>query len=605
VGRAHTAFAAWAWGDPGLGDVRIVLPPRFIADVETVPGDAEAQLASSSVDGRTVYSVKHLANPTGWYSLVEASNRDALTDVSIEAGGEPVVIHAWPEDPEWLERVSTVLEDSLPDLEAAIGLPWPVTDDLEVTEVTSSELEGYAGFFDSSYDQITISEDLEDLVIVHEASHAWFDGGLFQERWIGEGLADEYAARILAADDPGVARENPAPVSATDAAAFALNTWAPPDRVDEDSAAYERFGYDASWTVMRAIVDEVTEAKMRDVFKAAASRTLTYAGAGPAEASGFVPDWRRFLDLVTDVGGSTNAEALLTTWVLTPKEVTELAVRDTARTRYFALVAAGGDWLPGILIRKPMSNWRFADASDGITDAQTVIAARDALTTATGELGLAFPSGLESAYESADEAEDLTALTARIEGWTAAAAAIRSARDALARERSPLMALGLYDTDPSAGHDAAVAAFAAGDQAAVHAGSEATIAAMAGAEEIGRARATTAGVIAAIVVGLLFLLLIVAILRRRRRPRVHVAAPGAGVVASAAVPPPSVGDVFQATAGPPLPTPARPFDGDPLPPAGALTGFAANDPYATLAATPDLAGGSEAGGPGARGAEPD
>ena len=117
---------------------------------------------------------------------------------------------------------------------------------------------------------------------------------------------------------------------------------------------------------MRAIVDDVTEAKMRDVFKAAASRTLTYAGAGPAEDSGFVPDWRRFLDLVTDVGGSTKAEGLLETWVLTAQGGDRARrSRDAARTRYFALVTAGGDWLPGIVIRKPMSNWRFGDATDG------------------------------------------------------------------------------------------------------------------------------------------------------------------------------------------------------------------------------------------------
>ena len=79
---------------------------------------------------------------------------------------------------------------------------------------------------------------------------------------------------------------------------------------------------------MRAIVDDVTEARMRDVFRAAAAQTLTYVGAGPAEPSGFVPDWRRFLDLVTDVGGSTKAEGLLETWVLTPKQDAELPARD-------------------------------------------------------------------------------------------------------------------------------------------------------------------------------------------------------------------------------------------------------------------------------------
>ncbi len=457
--------------------------------------------------------------------------------------------------------MTTVLEDGLPDLKAAIGLPWPVDKDLDIIEVSASEIEGYAGFFDSSHDSITISEDLDDLVIIHEASHAWFGGDLFQERWIGEGLADEYASRILAADHPDALVEDPGPVAATDAAAFDLNTWRPPNRIDSASAAYERYGYDASWTVMRAIVEDVTEARMRDVFKAAAARTLTYVGAGPAEPSGFVADWRRFLDLVTDVGGSTKAEHLLETWVLTPKEDAELTARDAARARYAALVTAGGDWLPGILIRKPMSNWQFADAESAIDEADAVIAARDALTTATTDLRLPFPAGLEAAYETADTPDDLTGLATRIVDWAAAASAIRTARDDLAKERPPLVALGLFDTRPSDGYDAALAAFAAGDDKAAIAGAATTVAALAGAEEIGRGRATMAGALISVVLVLLMLLVAGFVIRRRRRRRRAALVPAAA--------------------------------------------SAATDPYATLAATPDLVEDAQAGEPGARGAEPD
>ena len=150
-----------------------------------------------------------------------------------------------------------------------------------------------------------------------------------------------------------------------------------------------------------------------------------------------------------------------------------------------------------------------------------------------------------------------------------------------------------------------MAAFAAGDEAAVLAGSAATIAALAGAEEIGRGRATTAGVVAAIVVVLLILLLVVAVCddvavhlclsRRRPQPARPLGGPAA----------------CRSRSGPRPPTfrrrrpESRRLDDDPLPPGDAVTGFAADDPYATLAATPDPRGGSEAGEPGARGAEPD
>ena len=38
VGRAYAAFTVWAWGDPGLADVRIVLPPKFSGDVARPAG---------------------------------------------------------------------------------------------------------------------------------------------------------------------------------------------------------------------------------------------------------------------------------------------------------------------------------------------------------------------------------------------------------------------------------------------------------------------------------------------------------------------------------------------------------------------------------------
>ena len=636
IGLSHAAFTAWAWGDPGLGDVRIIMPPGF--ETTSLGTDPTGKLVESSRSGHTEYTASDLDDPLGWYSTIEASNRDALTNVSITAAGEPIIIHAWPEDKQWLGQVSTVLKDSLPDLEAAIGLPWPVSRDLQVSEVTSSEIDGYAGFFDSSDDQITISEDLDDLVIVHEASHAWFDGKLFQGRWIGEGLADEYASRILAADHPGEIVENPTPVSPTAKGAFDLDTWAPPNRVDSTSAAYEQYGYDASWTVMRAIVDDVTEARMRDVFKAAAAQTLAYVGAGPAEKAGFVPDWRRFLDLVTDVGKSTKAEGLLEQWVLTPKEDQELTLRDAARTRYFALVKTGGTWLPPILIRKPMSNWQFDSAQTAMAEAETALAARDALAASTTELGLAMPNELEPEYESAATTADMTALEARIADWTGAAAAIRTTGQALAKERPPLVALGLLDTDPRSGYDAALAAFAAGDDKAVMAGTASTIAALNAAETIGQGRATTAGLAVGVALLVILLLVLVVVRRRRRRPSM-----GADAMAWAAASPAASGAMFDDV--PPAPTEVRSLAGAPALPGAPRSGapppvapapalfdatdvppppdvvrrldaapsaspddgprLAVADPYATLAATPNGVDDVPTEEPGARGAEPD
>ena len=400
--------------------------------------------------------------------------------------GRRVAIHAWPEDKEWLDRVATVLEDGLPDLEDAIGLPWPVAEELGVTEVSSAEIEGYAGIFDSRHDSIWISEELEDHVIVHEAAHAWFNRGLYDERWINEGLADEYAARIVA----GTASQGPPGVVDPAAkAAFPLNDWPPPSRIDEDTQASELYGYDASWTVIHAIAAEIGVDKLRAVFASAAGHLVPYVGAGPAETATGPADWRRFLDELEELGGSTKAEALFERWVLTAPETRLLDDRAAARTRYAALVTAGGDWLPGFLVRKPMAAWRFSDATAAMSLAETALAERDELRSAIDGLGLAFPNGLERSYESADSRDDLSSLTTRFDAWLAAAAAIRSARDQLAVRRAPLADIGLIGAEPEAAYHAALAAFAAGDDAGAIAGSSATLTVLGGAEEIGRGRA--------------------------------------------------------------------------------------------------------------------
>ena len=191
VGTAFATFVAWAFGDEGT--VRVEVPARYRVDhsgdtLEPVSGSGGSmQVLTGATD-----------DPIAWYAQVNATDDAALTNDRLTlADGEPVVIHAWPEDSRWRTRVRTLLRDGVPELARRIGLPWPVDGPLSVVEVHTPVLEGYAGFYDQASDEITISEDLDDLTIVHEASHAWFNKRLFTERWIGEGLADEYAWRVL------------------------------------------------------------------------------------------------------------------------------------------------------------------------------------------------------------------------------------------------------------------------------------------------------------------------------------------------------------------------------------------------------------------------
>jgi hypothetical protein len=558
VGKAHAEFTAWSWGDDRLADVRIVLPDAFDADVQAYPDEIANQPRSTVRGGFRTYAVDDIADPESWYATVDASDTKALTDVDLGLTDHPIAIHAWPEDKEWLDQVSTVLKSGLPKLEDAIGLPWPVQGRLEVSEVSSAEIDGYAGVYDSFADDIQMSEDLDPQVIVHEASHAWFDGSLFAQRWIGEGLADEYASMVVAAIE-GDAPAEPPRVTPRSAGNFMLDAWPPPSRVDDETQRTETFGYDASWTVIHELAQQIGEPGMRAVFAAAAGRRIAYVGAVEPEQAPITSDWRRFLDLIEGVGGARDVSRLFADWVVTPTEAPELTARAAARTRYAELVTHGGAWLPGILVRRPMSTWDFDTATTAMDAAERVLDRRDQLATAATELGLGFPGTLEPDYERATRAAELDTLQARLARWLDAAAAVRSAREALAATRPPLTAIGLIGSEPEQAYQAALAAWNAGDDAGAKSGSADTLAVLSAAEAIGRDRAILVGGVTAIV--LLLLLVAVALLVRRQRR--HRRAPAA-VAASPTLAVPTVQ--------------APPFArvGDVAPP----------EPYATLAATP-------------------
>ena len=211
-----------------------------------------ARSRSRSTDSGTQVFRAETSNPLSWFAWVNARNDSGLTREQLDlAGGEVVLVRAWPEDSRWRRRVGRILRDGIPELTRRIGLPWPVDGSLSVLEIHTPLLEGYAGFYDPENDEITISEDLDDATIVHEASHAWFNQQLFTERWITEGLAETYAMEVVDAigeDAPG----RPA-VDPEASVAFPLNDWPGPSPIkDDEASAREQFGYDAAYQVMTA-----------------------------------------------------------------------------------------------------------------------------------------------------------------------------------------------------------------------------------------------------------------------------------------------------------------------------------------------------------------
>jgi hypothetical protein len=516
VGPAFATFTAWAFGD--IGQVRIEIPSDFRVDT------AGSELSpEKGTNGLQAWSAA-TSDPLSWYVLVNATNDAALTtDRLALEDGENVVIRAWPEDARWSQRVSVLLRDGLPQLAARIGLPWPVEGSLVVTEVHTPLLEGYAGFYDPETDRITISEDLDDLTIIHEASHAWFNGALFTERWITEGLADEYAALVLRADDRG--DPGPGKVSRSDPAAFALNDWPPPAAIrDPEAGDRETYGYAASWALMRRIVARVGEPGMREVFAAAAAGTTAYPGEGDPELSRSPNGWRRFLDLAEQAADAANAPSsarsiadLLALWALDDADAALLPARAAALERYSALEQAGAGWAPPAAVRSALDEWDFGDAADVMDGAERVLASRDAIETLAAAEGLVPGPRLESDYEDSRSEAEINVVVVEAAESLETLQAIAAAGDAAEAPRDWLTSWGLDGTDPAAGVAAAGAAWEAGDLEAARTAAASVVATLAAAPDAGRSKAIAAALLVALAV--LILLLIIVVLARRRRNR--------------------------------------------------------------------------------------
>lgn len=510
VGSAFATFVAWTFGD--RGKIRIEIPSSFRVDLS-----GEAMERRPGANGLQVLTAE-TGDAPDWYAWVTAVNDDALTHdrLSLE-GGDEVLIRGWPEDARWLTRVRTILLDGVPSLVDRIGLDWPVDGPLTVSEVHAPLLEGYAGFYDTATDRITISEDLDDLTIVHEASHAWFNKELFAERWITEGLADEYAARVLGDLDRDV--PGPGKVSRGARSAFPLADWPPPAPIsDTETDAREQYGYDASWKVMRRIINMVGEPGMREVFAAAAAGTTAYRGEATPERTRLPNDWRRLVDLAEELGGGEGVADLVATWALGTTAAKSLPVRAEARDAYAGLVSAGETWAAPVVVRMALDAWRFADATDAITQAAGVLESRDRILALAGDEGLQPAPSLEAGYEASGSVAELAVAAAQAEASLAALQELIAAADVVAAPRDWLTDLGLDGADPPAALEMARAAWEQGDLESARSSAANAVASLAAAPGTGRTRAITlAGGGALAVIMLLGVLLVAS--RRRRDPR--------------------------------------------------------------------------------------
>ena len=524
VGLAFAGFYAYAFGEE-LGQVQVVLPPGFKLSLQ----EGSPLRRSVGPGGTTVLTALGIREPSRWWTYVGADRPAALRTetfrVTVGERQEQMTVKAWPEDRVWAQRVRRRLEAGVPIMAQLVGLPWPVPGTLEVLEVHSPLLGGYAGVYEEVEDEIRITEDPNDLVVLHEASHAWFNGSLIRGRWIVEGLADEYAGRTLAR--LGSTGYGPDPVDRASRAAFPLNEWPRPRGIrDTQTEAREEYGYNASWYVVRQLVSEVGEDGMRRVFKAAATNEIPYVGEGTPEpmfaVGGGAADWRRLLDLLEERGRSTQASSLFEKWVLGKADLPKLRERVEAREAYADLLEAGRGWRAPFPIRYYFTAWEFDKAAPLIKDAREVLERRQRVEELAASLRLTTTSALENAYEGA--AGDLQKPRRLADEQLATLGAIGDARRAFEAPRDPVAALGLLGETPERSLDEARNDFGRDDLAGARDAAASARRVLEGAPARGTERL---GIAAAVALAVLLVLVLATwmLVSRRRRRVAYAAAP--------------------------------------------------------------------------------
>jgi hypothetical protein len=432
LNKAYATFPTLALGDPALASVEIHIPSGW--EVELVGNDMER----AERNGQQVYTAEAIPDPFAWEVLVSARDDSELIERTVDVGEDGVKVLGWPDDPEWADFAEQQVTDGVPVLEDLIGIDWPATTTIEVVETASPYLYGYAGWYMPFESVIEVGDELNDHVMLHELAHLWFNDDLFEGRWINEAFADALAAAAvgkLGGDVP-----TPKAIAADDPGELKLNDWSNPDLQAGVSDDQERYGYNTSWAVMHAIIDEIGLEKLAEVIGAADAGLVAYRGPGVPEEVSRTFDWKELLDLLEEVGGSAKAATLFEDVVVGESDAAAFVARAAARERYAALLEAGDGWAPPTSIRLAMTDWRFPTAEDLMTTATEILETKAELLELTADLDVADDLALQDTYEAGKELEDVADVAADA---LATAEILGEAEDSVADGAGPIGAVGL------------------------------------------------------------------------------------------------------------------------------------------------------------------
>ena len=511
IGDSLVSFPVWAFATdatPG-SSVSVSFPPGF--EVEAQAGSIPPP--TTDAQGRTVFDSGRLERPLDFFAYLVADRPGAYTEqtVTAQVARRPatIIVRSWPDDEPWADRISGLLRDGLPMLAQQVGLDWRHEDPLVVQEAVSRSTGGYAGLFDPSAGKVEIAYYADDVVVLHEAAHIWFNGSLLADRWANEAFASYYALEIGA--EIGVKANPDALTDELQAARIPLNAWGP---VGTEDVTREDYAYAASLVLAQTIAARAGDDGLRDVWADAANLVGAYQPAiGDPELVDAAPDWRGLLDLLEERTAATYDD-LWRKWVARPSDLPLLDARKAARERLAQVTAATDGWQLPRPIRDSFRAWQFADATVWLDAADASLGQRAAVQAAAIQAGVIAPDTLRTAFEDDDGFDDaLAEAAAELEtiGRYAAATAARPA------ETTPFVSLGLWGETPEADLLVARDALARGDLDASAAASAEAASLWSSAESVGQGRAVSIALLVA--AALLAVGLLVGAWRRRHGRR--------------------------------------------------------------------------------------
>jgi len=487
VGQTFAAFDVWAFGSADATDasVEVAWPPGY--NVDAVGSDLRRL---PSADGpRLVASA--IADPTtfGAYVSGEKSGTRARLplEVPMSSSTAPILLLAWADDPEWLDRQADILTRGLPVLESTIGVDYPIEGTLSVSEHASQHLGDYAGLFNPAAVTILMRYDADPFTALHEAAHVWFNGSLFVDRWIGEAFASYYAERV--GSELGLEMLLFELTPDLTAHAFALNEW---DDPTFENLNREDFAYAATPEVAVAIADLAGDAGLQAVWRAAADDRPAYANGEDDALASDEPEpigWQYLLDLLENETGA-DYDPIWTEWIIADADAGLLADREAARARYDGAVTSAVGWSLPRSTRLLMGAWDFPGAEEEIDQVHGILEDRATLDELAAQLDLDPTDSLRLAFED----EGIDAATEEIAEQTTALEAIDRAGDRLDRGASAVEQIGLLgEGGPAEALVDAREAYEAGDDVAAVSLARTAIERQDAATDRGRLRAALVG----------------------------------------------------------------------------------------------------------------